>query len=134
LLPEQLIPPANQQAFIFTMNKIDTGTGFKRKVDLLKSLQAKMERDGQGNLLLVQASGISNSENAGIPKLIPGKGLQLTNGILEFNFIVQGSETGSRKKLEWDVAVVFQMEKLPEGIKAIKVNAAQNADIVILTN
>ena len=121
---------------MFTMHKTNTRTELTRKVDLLKSLQVQMATDGQDNLLLIKASGSSNYENAGIPKLILRKNPKdkLTNGILEFNFIVQGSETGNRKKLEWDVAVVFQMEKLPEDIKAVKVNAAQNADIVILTN
>ena len=95
-----------------------------------------MEADGQSDLLVIKASGISENENAGIPKLILTEKPQnnLTDGILEFNFIIQGGEAGPKTKLEWDIAIVYRIDVLPKGIKAIKVNAAQNADIAILMN
>ncbi|MCF6342604.1 MAG: hypothetical protein L3J31_07355, partial [Bacteroidales bacterium] len=59
---------------------------------------------------------------------------ELTDGILEFNFVIQTVEAVPAKKVEWDISVVYQMDLLPGGIKAIKVNAAQNADIALLLN
>ncbi len=95
-----------------------------------------MEADEQSHLLVIKACGISENENAGIPKLILTETPQenLTDGILEFNFIIEGGEAGPKQKLEWDIAIVYRMDVLPKGIKAIKVNAAQNADIAILLN
>jgi hypothetical protein len=95
-----------------------------------------METDEKSNLLVIKASGISENDNVGIPKLIltGDKQDKLSSGILEFNFIIQGAETGPKKKMEWDIAVVYRMDILPKGIKAIKVNAAKNADIAMLLN
>lgn len=95
-----------------------------------------MEVDKYTNLLVIKASGTSEHENIGIPKLVLTENSQnnLSDGILEFNFIIQGGESGQKKKLEWDIAVVYRMDILPKGIKAIKVNAVQNADIAMLLN
>lgn len=108
----------------------------KRKVDLLKCLHVNMETDELSNLLVIKACGISMNENAGIPLLVPTKNshYQLSDGILEFNFIIQPADVGPEKKLEWDISVVYRMDFLPQGIKAIKVNAANNADIAFLMN
>lgn len=118
------------------MTKSNTTIDLKRQVDLLKCLHVNMEVDKNSDLLVIKACGISEYENAGIPKLILTENPQndLTDGILEFNFIIQGGEAGPKKKLEWDIAVVYRMDILPKGIKAIKVNAAQNADIAMLLN
>ena len=88
------------------------------------------------NLLMIKASGFSTNENPGIPKLIPSENHQnnLTDGILEFNFLIECSKAGPKKRLEWDISVVYRMDIFPKGIKAIKVNAAQNADIAFLLN
>lgn len=118
------------------MTTNNANTEIYRKVDLLKYLDVNMETDDECKLLVVKASGISENDNAGIPKLVLTSNNQdkLTNGILEFNFIIQGASDEPKKKLEWDIAVVYRMDVLPQGIKAIKVNAEQNADIVILLN
>ena len=88
----------------------------------------------EAELLMIKAFGSSKNERAGIPKLILIENTQnnLTDGILEFDFIVQGGESGLKKKLEWEISIVYRMDLLPVGIKAIKVNAAQNADIAFL--
>jgi len=95
-----------------------------------------MEANEKINLLVIKACGISEAENAGIPKLLLTETTQnnLTDGILEFNFIIQSAGNGTKKKLEWDITTVYRMDILPQGIKAIKVNAAQNADIAFLLN
>ena len=95
-----------------------------------------METDEKTELLVIRACGISESEYAGIPKLLLTETTQsnLTDGILEFNFMIQGVKTGLKKKLEWDISVVYRMDTFPTGIKAIKVNARENADIAFLMN
>ncbi|RLD38502.1 MAG: hypothetical protein DRI89_14260 [Bacteroidetes bacterium] len=114
------------------MIKVNTSFKLSRKVDVLNRLAVNTE----SNLLVINASGSSENEHIGEPKLIPTKSKQtsLTDGILEFNFVIQGEESRSKKKLAWDISVVYRMDILPKGIKAIKVNAAQNADIAILLN
>jgi len=118
------------------MTKFSNSTELKRKVELLKHLHVDMEVHEDSDLLLIKASGISSNENVGVPKLILTERSKnnLTNGILEFNFIIQGSTDGPKKTLEWDIAVVYRMDILPKGIKAVKVNAVQNADIALLMN
>ena len=114
----------------------NTNTELKRKVDLLKCLNVNVEVDDWGRLLLIQASGISENGHAGIPVLVPADTMAagLTDGILELNFVIRVVEAVPSKRVEWDIAVVYQMDLLPSGIKAIKVNAAQNADIALLLN
>ena len=114
----------------------NNNTKLDRKVDFLKCLHVNMATSELSDLLVITACGLSESENAGIPKLIFAKipGNNLTDGILEFNFIIQNTGAGPKKKVEWDVSVVFRMDALPKGIKAIKINAAQNADIALLAN
>ena len=36
------------------------------------------------------------------------------------------------ENLDWDLKVVYELEKLPKNICGIKVNAAENADICLL--
>ncbi len=114
------------------MNKINTSIELSRKVDVLNRLQINTE----AGLLVINANGISENEHIGEPKLILTKSSQtkLTDGILEFNFVIQGGASRSRKKLAWNISVVYRMDILPQGIKAIKVNATQNADIAFLPN
>lgn len=111
-------------------------TESRKKVDHLNYLYVNKQSDEQSDLLVIKASGISANENIGVPKLVPVQSSVdvLTDGILEFNFIIQTGKLGSKNKLAWDVSVVYQMNILPKGIKAIKVNAAYNADIALLLN
>lgn len=106
------------------------------KVDLLNYLHVSLQADESSDLLMIKASGISENENVGIPKLVPVLNDKnfLTTGILEFNFFIQTDHLGIKNKLAWDISVVYQMDALPQGIKAIKVNAAHNADIALLLN
>ena len=107
-----------------------------RKVDVLNCLQVSMETDELSNLLVINASGSSENESIGEPKLIIAENTknELTDGILEFNFVIQRGEIGSKKKFVWNISVVYRMDYLPQGVKAIKVNAAENADIALLLN
>lgn len=118
------------------MTETTTANELRKKVDILNYLYVNKQSDEQSDLLVINASGVSENENTGVPKLILTKdiGDVLTDGILEFNFVIQTDHNSSKNKLAWDVSVVYQMDVLPKGIKAIKVNAAHNADIAILLN
>ena len=116
------------------MNARITAITTHKKVDFLKCLHINMLKEETTNLLAIRACGISEDEKTGVPKLIRTNNNNLTNGILEFDFIIQGGTGEPKIKLEWDISIVYRMDLLPKGIKAIKVNAAQNADIAILLN
>ncbi len=107
-----------------------------RKVDWLKCLFASTDADALGKLLVIRACGVSENENAGVPELVPATSSQqeLENGILELNFVIRACAGDTKKKIEWEIALVIEVDKLPGEVKAIKVNAANNADIAVLLN
>lgn len=84
--------------------------------------------------MLLEASGISKGAQTGMPQLIPRfeDKSQLDDNILEFDFKIIPSEFSKRKQVEWDVKVVFDLDKLPDNIKGIKIRAENNADIILL--
>ncbi|MCF6169863.1 MAG: hypothetical protein L3J31_08245 [Bacteroidales bacterium] len=114
----------------------NSNNGLNTKVDFLKYLKVNAESDEWGRLLIIKASGVSENGLTGVPVLLRtgDQDEELTDGILEFNFVIQKPANGLAKRIEWDIAVVYQMDLLPRGIKAIKVNAALNADIALLLN
>jgi hypothetical protein len=123
-----------QKAFTKPMNAQITAITTHKKVDFLKCLHINILKEETTNLLAIRACGISEHDKTGVPKLIRRTDNNLTNGILEFDFIIQGDAGEPKTILEWDISIVYRMDLLPKGIKAVKVNAAQNADIAILPN
>lgn len=106
----------------------------KTHVDFLTYLNVHVEKTEQEKLLLVRASGYSENEKLGVPLLIAKSEVKKQNydGIMELDFIIKPAELLNRKRLEWDVDVVFDMNTFPAGTVGIKVKAAENADIVLL--
>ena len=104
-------------------------------MEFLTFLDVIVRTSGTDKLMLIEVSGVSNLEQLGIPQLVPKYKTMDTNtdGILEFDFVIIPSNEVKWKRLEWDLSVVLDMKKLPDGITGIKVRANNNADLVLLS-
>jgi hypothetical protein len=103
----------------------------ERKVQCLIYLDVRVFEQ---RLLLIEVKGTSAYEQPGVPKLVPASemGLRSDEGILELNFINQPVEQTKRENLTFEIKTVIDMGKLPATLKGVKVNAEDNADIVLI--
>ena len=103
----------------------------ERKVQCLIYLDVKVSED---RLMLIEAKGTSDNDRPGVPKLVPTNkiGTKTNGGLLELDFINQPVEQAKREKVTFEIKVVIDMGKLPVGLKGIKINAEENADIVLI--
>ncbi|NOX85774.1 MAG: hypothetical protein GXO86_07395 [Chlorobi bacterium] len=88
----------------------------------------------ENRLLLIEAKGTSDFDQPGVPKLVLTNeiGTKSNRGILELDFVNQPVEQAKKEKLTFEIKVVIDMGKLPVGLKGIKVNTEENADIVLI--
>jgi hypothetical protein len=84
--------------------------------------------------MLIEVKGNSDNEQPGIPKLVPTYeiGKKTVGGILELDFINQPVEFGKKENVLFELRTVIDLGKLPNDLKGIKVNAQENADIVLI--
>lgn len=103
----------------------------ERKVQCLIYLDVKVS---ENRLMLIVAKGNSDYDQRGVPKLVPKNktGTTSNGGLLELDFINQPVEQAKREKLTFKIKIVMDMGKLPVGLKGIKVNAEENADIILI--
>jgi hypothetical protein len=103
----------------------------ERKVQCLIYLDVRVFEQ---RLLLIEVKGTSAYEQPGVPKLVPASemGIRSDEGILELNFINQPVEQTKRENLTFEIKTVIDMGKLPATLKGVKVNAEDNADIVLI--
>lgn len=88
----------------------------------------------ENQLMLIRATGYSENEPPGVPKLMPSfKGDKNQNPeILELDFINQQVGDLKKEKVTFDINIVIDRSKLQENIKGVKVVAIDNADIVLI--
>lgn len=104
-------------------------------VHILNQINATITREDSHRLLLVEAHGQSREEPLGRPRLVlrtPRE--ESPEDMLEFDFMVELFEEPMKKILNYEVSSVFNVEELPLHPKWIKVNAGQNADIVLVND
>lgn len=108
------------------MNELKTD----RKVQTLSYLDVSIH---ENRLMLIEAKGVSENEQPGIPKLVPIKeiGERSGLGILELDFINQPVENAKRENVTFEIRTVIDLGKLPHDLKGVKVNAKENADIAL---
>ncbi len=104
----------------------------ERKVQTLTFLDVSIH---EKRLMLIEVKGISDYEQPGIPKLVPTYeiGKRKNAGILELDFINQPVEYAKKEEVAFEIRTVIDLGKLPEELKGIKVNAEENADIVLIS-
>ncbi|MCB2208211.1 MAG: hypothetical protein KQH67_07915 [Bacteroidetes bacterium] len=88
----------------------------------------------EDRLLLIEVKGFSEHAQAGVPKLAPvsGTGSKLNGGILELDFINQPIDDDMKKNVSFEIRTVIDIGTLQDELKGIKVNAVDNADILLL--
>ena len=83
--------------------------------------------------MYIEAHGYSHDAQTGVPKLVLKEQNHASGKkVLEFDFVVAPSEVLKRKKLHWEIKQVYDVEQFPLVPNWIKVNAARNADIVLV--
>jgi len=87
----------------------------------------------ENQLMLIRATGYSENEPPGVPKLMPSleADKNAVQEILELDFINQEVGDSIKEKVTFDINIVIDRSKLPESIKGVKVIAGNNADIVL---
>ncbi|MEJ2593663.1 MAG: hypothetical protein P8100_00700 [bacterium] len=103
-------------------------------VQYVTDVQVSAHNTEGSRLLLVQAKGISDNEVPGIPSLIcPVEKEESDPEIMEFDFVIHNMENTAREHhLEWEVKEVILMDDNHANIHAVKVRAANNADIALV--
>lgn len=88
----------------------------------------------ENQLMLIRATGYSENELPGVPKLMPfyNEDKDSAPEILELDFINQQVGDSKKEKVTFDINIVIDRSKLPKNIKGVKVVANNNADIVLL--
>lgn len=105
----------------------------ERKVQCLIYLDVRVY---ENRLMLIEVKGTSDLDQPGVPKLVPKNeiGKRSEGGILELDFINQPVEESVKENLTFEIKTVLDLGKLPDDLKGIKVNAGENADIVLIDN
>lgn len=103
----------------------------ERKVQCLIYLDVRVY---ENRLMLIEAKGTSKSDQPGVPKLVPTYeiGEKAEGGILELDFINQPVEHAMKENLTFEIKTVIDLGKMPEDLRGVKVNAEENADIVLI--
>ena len=103
----------------------------EKKVQCLIYLDVRVY---ENRLMLIEAKGTSDFEQPGVPKLVPTYevGKRSEGGILELDFINQPVESAKKENLTFEIKTVVDLGQLPDDLKGVKVNAEENADIVLL--
>jgi len=102
------------------------------KVKYIKDIRIVKDSTHPG-VLAVKATGIAALKQLIAPVLISSNGYDkpTKDGIFELDFVL-GSTGQQAMDVEMEVDVIFRLKKIPEWIKGIKVNAAENSDIELI--
>jgi hypothetical protein len=100
------------------------------RVQLLQSLE--LIRNGEKDLFKLRLKGYSADAGMGLPLLRLTDHHDEKKGIIEFDFLVKPLEIIKKNHIEYKLEVVYNLKQLPSFIRAIKVIAENNADIVLL--
>lgn len=105
-----------------------------RKIQYLTNLQVVFDNNAYHNLVMLEVEGYSNDEMIGVPSLNKRTGISdlPPDGVLEFDFIIEPLDTEIRDVLNWSTKIIFDLNKFPENLRGIKVNALKNSDIVLI--
>ena len=105
-----------------------------RKIQYLTNLQVFFDKNTNHNLVMLEAEGYSNDELIGIPSFVKKSGIAdlPADGILEFDLVIEPLDFEKRDILNWSTKIIFDLNKFPENLKGIKVNALKNSDIVLI--
>ena len=101
------------------------------KIRFVKDIRI-IKEDTEPDLMAIKAKGIAELKKLIAPVLVPREYKEIPeDGIYELDFMLDS--TGEElTNVELDVEVVFRVKSLPEWVKGVKINAAENSDIELL--
>jgi hypothetical protein len=105
--------------------------GMNNQITFVKEIRILREPADPG-LMAIKAKGIATLKSLIAPVLIPRNyEKEPADGILELDFTLDETHT-DLVDVELEVEVVFRIDNLPDWVKGVKVNAAENSDIELV--
>jgi hypothetical protein len=103
----------------------------KGRIKYVREIQ--VIKDGSGpELLAIKARGVAEIKMVIAPVLIPRKyEKEPEDGIYELDFAFDES-ADEFTSVEFEVEVILPVDKLPDWVKGIRINASENSDIELL--
>ncbi len=90
--------------------------------------------DAEPDLMAIKARGIAEIKKLIAPVLVPRDYAEAPeDGIYELDFVLDKTDE-AYTNVELEVDVVFRIKNLPEWVKGVKINAADNSDIELIKN
>lgn len=101
-------------------------------IKIVKNIEIIRE-NSEPELFAIKATGVAELRRMLAPLLVSSKNYNDApkDGIYELDFVL-GDTSDEITEVEMEVDVVFKFKKLPEWVRAIKVNATENSDIEIV--
>ena len=102
-----------------------------KEIKYVKDIRIFKEAD-EPDLMAIKARGIACLKNLVAPVLVPREYSDApADGIFELDFTVDESHD-EYVDVELEVDVVFRIKNLPDWVKGIRINAAENSDIELI--
>ena len=112
---------------IFHLNIV----AMKNEITYVKDIQI-LKEPSEPDLMAIKARGLAVIKKLVAPVLIPRKyDTPPEDGIYELDFAL-GDSHADYIDVEIEVDVVFRIKNMPEWVKGVKINAAENSDIELL--
>jgi len=103
----------------------------KNEITYVKDVRITKEV-AEPDLMAIKARGIASLTKLVAPVLVPRKyDVIPDDGIYELDFTLNDSHD-DYINVELEVEVVFRVKNLPDWVKGVKINAAENSDIELL--
>jgi hypothetical protein len=103
----------------------------KNEITYVKDIRIVKE-PAEPDLMAIKAKGIASIKKLIAPVLVPKNyDSPPTDGIFELDFTLDESHDDF-VNAELEVEVVFRIKNLPDWVKGVKINAAENSDIELL--
>ena len=101
------------------------------KIRFVKDIRI-IKEDTAPDLMAIRAKGVAELKKLIAPILLPREYKTIPeDGIYELDFELDNTGEESTN-VELDVEVVFRVKSLPDWVKGVKINAAENSDIELI--
>ena len=103
----------------------------KNEITYVKDIRI-LKEPSEPDLMAIKAKGVATIKSLIAPVLIPRENKSApADGIFELDFTLDDTHHDF-VDVEIDVEVVFRIKNMPEWVKGVKINAAENSDIELL--
>ena len=103
----------------------------KNEITYVKDIRI-LKEPAEPGLMAIKAKGVATIKSLIAPVLLPREYKSApADGIFELDFTLDDTHQDF-VDVEIDVEVVFRIKNIPEWVKGVKINAAENSDIELL--